>query len=255
MKFEILKGSEKDFEGAPNWALQVFQNKSCVVKIWFVEKNAEGCRWVNHCASMQGVIGKDLIHSPNVLIAERPPFPEPQPDAESWIEWQGGEPPIKNQSMILDVKYRDGTINNNKYDWTGNVFWQHSGHSSDIIAYRLSQLEKAGESAAPTWNGEGLPPVGCKCEVDIEGWVECEVIAHFKQRSEMVAVFTIEHPDGSKKLDAYVASTFRPLPSPEAIEREKAIAEMWEAVHKDEFDKSVVESLYDAGYRKVGDLS
>lgn len=83
----------------------------------------------------------------------------------------------------------------------------------------------------PTWDGTGLPPVGTVCEVDYEGWTQCEVIAHFQQRCGMVAAFTIDqHGNGAKTLDAFGAEHFRPIRTPEQIaaeEREKAVHAMW----------------------------
>ncbi|MEJ8688644.1 hypothetical protein WM027_17640 [Klebsiella pneumoniae] len=103
-----------------------------------------------------------------------------------WIEWGGGECPVPRGTLV-DVRYRDGRQLNalSANDGTLNprdasfVFWRNDGSENDIIAYRLHQPQKAeqaeadeeadmneciGQDAAPVWNGEGLPPVGCECE-------------------------------------------------------------------------------------------
>lgn len=65
--------------------------------------------------------------------------------------------------------------------WAGDFAWSHTGSDGDIIAYRLQQPgidsranddllgqdlnECIGQDVdMPEWNGEGLPPVGIKCE-------------------------------------------------------------------------------------------
>lgn len=108
---------------------------------------------------------------------------------EGWIEWGGGECPV-DDGEVVDVMFGRGgrIISTNIADcWR----WSHSGTDSDIISYRLHKPTKServradawnayagitmaddeadlndciGQDAAPVWNGEGLPPVGCECE-------------------------------------------------------------------------------------------
>lgn len=104
---------------------------------------------------------------------------------DGWIEWAGGECPLK-KGTIIDTKDRDGHENfgevigsTNNVD---NIFWQRgvcSYPAYEIIAYRLHQPQEAvqakaddeadlndciGQTQAPVWNGEGLPPVGVEFE-------------------------------------------------------------------------------------------
>lgn len=106
---------------------------------------------------------------------------------DGWIDWGGGECPVEKGTRV-DVRHRDGNEGFEKLpgEWgTGRgsaaaCKWTHDGRPGDIIAYRLSKPQeaaqaKAGDEAglnecisqdvAPVWNGEGLPPVGCECEV------------------------------------------------------------------------------------------
>ena len=113
--------------------------------------------------------------------------------SEGWIEWGGGECPI-DETVRVDLKYRDGRSQSGKglaQDWR----WWHGGNCSDIIAYRLHKpdinsrandglLEQdlnecIGASEAQVWNGEGVPPIGCACEMqDSKGaWLPVEIIA------------------------------------------------------------------------------
>lgn len=88
MKYEYLKGSEKDFEGAPEWAMQVYKNKYCNSNIWFTEHSHPSGRWISICGSAKGTTPDEGINvDNNVLIAERRPITEPAWDGE-------GLPPI-----------------------------------------------------------------------------------------------------------------------------------------------------------------
>lgn len=111
---------------------------------------------------------------------------------EGWIEWGGGECPVPCGTTV-DVKHRCGAVSENQQAWpkrhkeshimvnplsnAGQAFWRHENSVMDIIAYRLHQPQEVteadeeadlneciGQDAAPVWNGEGLPPVGCECE-------------------------------------------------------------------------------------------
>lgn len=113
---------------------------------------------------------------------------------DGWIEWGGGECPVPIGTPV-DVKHRDGGVYVNKPALgDSNVRWSHVGSSGDIIAYRLHRPQEAvqdkaddeadlneciGQVPAPVWNGEGLPPVGCECEMqnDRGEWISVDIIA------------------------------------------------------------------------------
>ncbi|WP_312272265.1 hypothetical protein [Pseudomonas sp.] len=116
--------------------------------------------------------------------------------------------------------------------------------------------------AEPTWNGpqDGLPPVGTVCE--LQDATEVRILAHTKRAGAPVAVYQCTD---SESIEAYTASFFRPIGTPEQIaaeERDKAIKKMLGDI-KEVTDKvnvnidcsiairSVVEAILDAGYRKV----
>ncbi|AWH14668.1 hypothetical protein [Aeromonas phage 62AhydR11PP] len=73
----------------------------------------------------------------------------PAPDADGWIEWGGGECPVK-MGTLIDVKYRDGHLqlgcrSESRCD-TELYATTHSGNSggiSDIIAYRPHKPERS----------------------------------------------------------------------------------------------------------------
>lgn len=117
---------------------------------------------------------------------------------DGWIEWGGGECPVEKGTLV-DVKYRCGDVNLHikagepdsagSIDTAFAVRWSKLGAEYDIIAYRLHQPTKSeqvradawdayagiaeaddeadldeciGQTPAPVWNGEGLPPVGAE---------------------------------------------------------------------------------------------
>ena len=111
---------------------------------------------------------------------------------DGWIEWGGGECPVDG-SERLDVQFRDSYFNKDVI--ASSLRWSHLNWRSDIIAYRLhrdinslandDRLEQdlnecIGQDVdMPEWNGEGLPPIGCACEMqDSKGtWLPVEIIA------------------------------------------------------------------------------
>lgn len=55
---------------------------------------------------------------------------------DNWIEWSGGECPIKDDGALHDVMLRRGKVHSNERRasfWR----WEHEGSDSDIVAYRL----------------------------------------------------------------------------------------------------------------------
>lgn len=111
---------------------------------------------------------------------------------DGWIEWGGGECPVPRDTMVDVIFGRGGIMSTNIADcWR----WNHSGTDSDIIAYRLhkpdinslandDRLEQdlnecIGASESQEWNGDGVPPIGCACEMqDSKGaWLPVDIIA------------------------------------------------------------------------------
>lgn len=160
-----------------------------------------------------------------------------------WIDWPGGECPVPTGTLV-DVKWRDGRIDDGipakiSHDLDSSkrnaISWQHYGNSHDIVAYRLHQPQEAeqakvddeadlneciGQDAAPVWDGEGLPPVGCECECQFRGeWQKCTILFSGK-RIVVVMVDDDEYPFESK------GSLFRPIRSEAEQKRNMVIAQM-----------------------------
>lgn len=190
---------------------------------------------------------------------------------EGWIEWGGGECPVP-EGALVDVRYRNsekfpdtfGTIalEVGGYGATGR-HWNHDGYPNDIIAYRLHQPQEAvqvkaddeadlneciGQDAAPVWNGEGLPPVGCVCERSWAGdeWQSCKILF----ASGQIVVVKLKE---SGREDAYNIGdvTFRPiLPTRSEAERKRdeAVAQLnnFVAMGKFALDEDLACAVYDA---------
>lgn len=104
------------------------------------------------------------------------------------------------------------------------------------------------------YENKELPPVGCECEwCGLQGdyWVKGVVVA----LSGTEIVFSHDgksaHKPNSYEILKHKYIKFRPIKSPEDIEREKAIAEMITLSCSKWVEKNCA-VIYDAGYRKQG---
>ncbi|PKB90960.1 hypothetical protein A8A01_03375 [Ewingella americana] len=88
MKWEILKGSEKDFEGAPGWSMVVLYNNIACGKVF-----AEGLKIGKKRTSLIGC-GDSVIVAEHEwdVIAERRPITEPVVNQQVTTEWDGQYP-------------------------------------------------------------------------------------------------------------------------------------------------------------------
>lgn len=103
--------------------------------------------------------------------------------ADDWIDWAGGECPVKN-GTIIDAKDRYGYMYFDEVIGATNnvddIFWQRgvcSDPGLEIIAYRLHQPQEVteaddeadlndciGQTPTPVYSGYGVPPVGAEIE-------------------------------------------------------------------------------------------
>jgi hypothetical protein len=68
---------------------------------------------------------------------------EAKPDADGWIEWDGGECPVKD-GVNFDIKFRNGLVYE---DLCGlSLRWDHTGSGGDIIAYRIHRPKSDNKS-------------------------------------------------------------------------------------------------------------
>lgn len=123
MKWEILKGSGKDFEGAPDGAiyvLELFGSKT------FVSSNMRTLEEME-C----GIMPEDIR---NYCIAERRPITEPDVNQQVTTEWSGeGLPPVGVECEIKRV-----------FDWVPVIIKYISGY------YTVTQAPDGAEQAYQT---------------------------------------------------------------------------------------------------------
>ena len=102
MKYEIIKGSEKDFEGAPGDALVKFKNAGTD---YFCDKFEVGGRWTNPLYGKNIYLNEGLsgLLVGATVIAERRPITEPVWDGEG-LPPVGAECEIKRVAEWLPVK-------------------------------------------------------------------------------------------------------------------------------------------------------
>ncbi|WAX16321.1 hypothetical protein KP591P3_00003 [Klebsiella phage KP591P3] len=184
---------------------------------------------------------------------------------DGWIEWGGGECPVPRGTLV-DVRYRDGEelfslpaddLAPSSRD-ASFAFWRDSAQDNDIIAYRLHkplETEQAeaddeadlneciGQDAAPVWNGEGLPPVGC----------ECEFISNDTSWGSVVVIGV----DGDKVVikpsgETYYGITpsekqvFRPIRSEADRKRDESLRVIYEILDAGTSTKQDAADIYDA---------
>lgn len=183
MKYEITKGSEKDFDGAPEWATM-----KC------------------HCT----------IGDPSEIKNENVAFSDGVVRGSRWVDAFGGG--------------EEGVI--------------HREEQWHIIAERRPITE-------PAWSGEGLPPVGTKCEVQTSSnspWFECEIV----YSGESGAAFTSTKSNSIGCVDDSCTDFFRPIRSPEDVARDDFIKKLsGNVIEGFSIGTKFAAALYDAGYRKM----
>lgn len=188
-----------------------------------------------------------------------------------WIDWPGGECPVPTGTLV-DVRYRDGEelFSLPADDLAPScrdasfAFWRGGAQDNDIIAYRLHKPQEAaqdkvddeadlneciGQDAAPVWNGEGLPPVGCECEVSVDGgrsWCTYRAINE-KNGARLIEIgnFTEEFQNNNW--------IFRPIRSEEERKRDIAIQSMnsvWRDIAGKEVNGKLL-SIYEVIYATI----
>ena len=137
-------------------------------------------------------------------------------------------------------------------------YWNEMRWAKSTIAERWSGLVE--RTTTPSWSGEGLPPVGVVCEYCCvnDKWRQVKVIAHMieMQKDNPCAVSQL---GDTGPLCIGGASSFRPIRTPEQIEkdeRQAAVKDMMSHIYaclpRECWDESgpACFTLYDAGYRK-----
>lgn len=199
MKYEIIKGSEKDFEGLSDGVIRVF-------------KSATGSLLYSDVGTFVGIHWS--------LIAERRPITEPELKP---IYGDG----IHDDSEALQQRIDMAIDVNNIIGEQGKLF-----NISKPLQFGVVKDSVVNQQLTTEWDGEGLPPVGALCEYHANyigshaQYEECEIIAHFDGEGERLAAYVYTQFDGTRLVGHGTAKSFRPISSPEDVARDEAIAEM-----------------------------
>ncbi|KAJ16550.1 hypothetical protein [Pseudomonas aeruginosa] len=150
-------------------------------------------------------------------------------------------------SRKTNVWYRDIDPDRGRYKYFSLMDESWNINSGRPIAKELIPRPAESAPAAPTWDGQGLPPVGVECEYRHMIWPEyrrCEI--RYISDESLVA-----YDNGQEQYYRTHDMLFRPLRTPEQIaaeEREKAIEEMCFA--EETLTVKQAKALYEAGYRR-----
>lgn len=251
MKYEITKGSEKDFEGAPEWVMQV---ESLIdSNALFYTEAINGSQTAKHlCQWSDEFITRQLAHSANsigggfTVIAQRRPITEPELKP---IYGDG----IHDDSEALQQRIDMGIDVSNIIGEQGKLF-----NISKPLQFGVVKDSVVNQQLTTEWDGEGLPPVGCHCEVKAgkDSWNLCKVV--FSDDAAGVAFVYLGGDEGKYvgSVDCIGAvcapSYFRYVRSPEDVARDEFIKELSGIVIEgSSIGTKFAAALYDAGYRKM----
>lgn len=95
-------------------------------------------------------------------------------------------------------------------------------HHDAAVKINRKQYESALAASQPQWNGEGLPPVGCECEVSVDGgrsWCTYKTISE-KNGMRLIEIGNFTEGFQSNNW------TFRPIRSEAEQNREAAITRL-----------------------------
>lgn len=183
---------------------------------------------------------------------------------DGWIQWAGGDCPVDSDA-IVEVRYRKPNPYQFNNDRAGDFNWSHDGFDGDIIAYRVhtpdanprandDRLEQdlneciGQDIDIPEWNGEGLPPVGIKCEHCPGGttqheWEIVTVAGVHENTSTGFTDYWLVRENGS----SYIVGNpyrFRPLRTEAEMAREKLAASLHIAAGASPIELNGIGTLY-----------
>lgn len=135
-----------------------------------------------------------------------------------------------------------------KYDgdkgqWIGNCWLEdseiHLSNADDFAKAIITSAEyeaALAESKVPVWDGEGLPPVGCECEVSSEDFDDWTVIkVAFTHNGEIIGIIRSDNEylnDRMEKFsDGYNGARFRPIRTEAERKREDAGLAIYHAIN------------------------
>jgi len=236
MKYEIIKGSEKDFEGC---------NADVLTKFRITGHLTEN--FSTHSVSKLSACSLGHIVE---VIAERRPIT----DIELKPIYGDG---IHDDTEALQQRIDIGIDINNIIGEKGKLF-----NISNPLQFKPITEPVVNQQLTTEWSGVGLPPVGCYCEVKTgkEQYNLCKVVF-----SDDVAGVAFVYLGGDEEgyigsIDcvgaAAAPSYFRVMRLPEDVARDEFIKKSsGELIDGVSIGMQFAAALYDAGYRKTPTVS
>lgn len=166
---------------------------------------------------------------------------------------------IKKNREGLTVNYE--YLKGSKKDFEGSndgvmrIYRSDSGSflyaDIDTFDARWELIAERRPISEPVWSGEGLPPVGAKCEVQTSSnspWFECEIV----YSGESGAAFISTKGNSIGCVDDSCTDFFRPIRSSEDVARDDFIKKLsGNVIEGFSIGTKFAAALYDAGYRKM----
>ena len=159
-------------------------------------------------------------------------------------------------SMYLDRLRADGSMWEDGFKYYCPAMGEfHNDDPDDCCVIRPSINESINESIRVEWNGAGLAPIGCVCEINPFGyWFEVKILAYAKK------LFVYEICEGQVDKDGdeisgehshWIDKTkFRPVKTPEEKDLEELVAMVSQ---RGSFsDADIAGSILSAGFSKRG---
>jgi hypothetical protein len=114
----------------------------------FATRDASGA-WSNGPALSEDAHRRYAATFRRLPLPDAPAEPAPQPDADGWISWGGGECPVAPKARV-NIRFRTGVEDNDRIK-ACTVYWRHELGDADIVAYRPAQ---PAEPSAPVAEDE-----------------------------------------------------------------------------------------------------
>lgn len=155
MKWEILKGSEKDFDGAPKFATVKLAHATGGTVF------AEGAYFGARRTGFYGLTDMNIValHEYNV-IAERRPITEPVANQQLTPEWSGdGLPPVGSVVEMNSEQYAD-------YEWVrAKVVFEHNGEIIVVVNMPGEPVDQQMSKHSAGFDGAKFRPIRSPEEV------------------------------------------------------------------------------------------
>lgn len=172
-----------------------------------------------------------------------------KPDSDGWISWCGGECPVDGD-VVVDVKFRAQGQADLDGDVADNFRWEHFSNGADVVAYRMHKSEHQ----KPEWDGEGLPPVGCECEYETNGYGIKKVLVECITMDGIAFTWLGEDPRfrGLDCINTSQSHRFRPIRSEADKKRDEAIKKICEVLSVGKNAEDDAKNIYE--YIKSGKI-